>query len=507
MRQLGIVITFLLVVQVSYSSEPIDLEENYFSNTSEVSRDLQGKTNNLQLKNFFHRALNIYDLLLAGNKIKDKSIPEKRTSSYEASNSSFRVANYHQKDLVRIFNSVFFSDKGLITMPNPDEFQALPEKYSPKLSFLSFIYLYVALIGFYIAMMINLNKKTDRFTKILISSFVFIHSFFIFHIFFNLTNYHLVFPHSYRTSTMFSLLYGPLLYLYFKRITQQYKFKKIDFLHLLPTVLLVIYLYPIYALPFDDKLNILLERDSGIISAGHLSSTKIIVLVKLASLMIYGYFIRKLYLKGGNRKTESQDNKIWQRNIYRIHFLYIIFYGIYGVLIINYISSGFFYHSQVVCMALMVMYIGYSANVQPSVFDGTLAFDNKLFFKYKKSGLTQSLSIELKENIIYLFDYQKIYKENDINLDTIAEHLNTTRHNASQVINEHFKMNFHELVNKYRINEAKSMLEMDDKHNLNIIDIAYEVGYNNKVTFNKAFKKDTSLTPSEYQKSAITVRV
>ncbi|WP_291869465.1 AraC family transcriptional regulator [Maribacter sp.] len=38
------------------------------------------------------------------------------------------------------------------------------------------------------------------------------------------------------------------------------------------------------------------------------------------------------------------------------------------------------------------------------------------------------------------------------------------------------------------------------KRNMNIIDIAYEVGYNNKVTFNKAFKKDTLLTPSQYQK-------
>ncbi|MEM7714576.1 MAG: helix-turn-helix domain-containing protein [Cyanobacteria bacterium P01_A01_bin.68] len=44
------------------------------------------------------------------------------------------------------------------------------------------------------------------------------------------------------------------------------------------------------------------------------------------------------------------------------------------------------------------------------------------------------------------------------------------------------------------------MLDNDRLKNLNIIDIAYEVGYNNKVTFNKAFKKDTQLTPTEYQK-------
>ena len=125
-----------------------------------------------------------------------------------------------------------------------------------------------------------------------------------------------------------------------------------------------------------------------------------------------------------------------------------------------------------------------------------------MFPKYKKSGLTTSLSIELKNHLEHLFKNEKIYKESDINLEMIAEKLNTSRHNASQVINEHFKVSFHELVNKFRIEEAKKILTDDQQKNLNIIDVAYEVGYNNKVTFNKAFKKDTLLTPSQFQKVA-----
>ena len=148
----------------------------------------------------------------------------------------------------------------------------------------------------------------------------------------------------------------------------------------------------------------------------------------------------------------------------------------------------------------MVMYIGYCANVQPSVFNGSSTF-KQLFFKYEKSGLTNSLSHELREHLIRLFEVEKIHKENDLNLEKIAERLNTTRHNASQVINEHFDMNFNELVNTYRINEAKEIFNKDYQKNLNIIDVAYEVGFNNKVTFNKAFKKDTQVTPSEYQRN------
>ncbi len=370
---------------------------------------------------------------------------------------------------------------------------------SPDFTFLSFIYLYVALIGFYIAIIIHFNKKVESTAKILISAFIFIHSIFILHIFLSITKYQFQFPHTYRLSTVFSFLYGPLLYLYFKRITQQHKFKKIDLLHFLPTLIFAVYLLPSYVMSADQKLEVMLERAT----IGRSFSDVSIIVLKLSSLLIYGYFIRKMYLASKSNPTLDLENKIWQKNIFKIHILYVACYSVYGSLLANNINFGVLFHVQVICMASMVMYLGYSANVQPAVFNGSFSF-NKFLFKYEKSGLTKSLSLELKENLIHLFDKEKIYKESNICLDTLSAKLNTTRHNASQVINEHFKMSFHELINTYRIQEAKAILNSDIQKNLNIIDVAYEVGYNNKVTFNKAFKKDTQLTPSQYQRIAIS---
>ena len=371
----------------------------------------------------------------------------------------------------------------------------LAAEYSPEISTLSFIYLYVALIGFYIAIILHFNRKVESVAKILISSFIFIHSVFILHIFLSITKYQFQFPHTYRLSTVFSFLYGPLLYLYFKRITQQHKFKKIDLLHFLPTLIFAIYLFPGYLMSSDQKLEIMLRRAS----MGRSFSDVSIIVLKLSSLLIYGYFIRRMYLASKKNTNLDRENKIWQKNIFVIHIIYVVCYSVYGSLLANNINFGILYHMQVVCMASMVMYIGYCANVQPAIFNGSFSFNN-LFYKYKKSGLTKSLSLELKENLIHLFDNEKIYKESNICLDTLSSKLNTTRHNASQVINEHFNMSFHELINSYRIQEAKAILNSDIQKNLNIIDIAYEVGYNNKVTFNKAFKKDTQLTPSQYQR-------
>lgn len=375
---------------------------------------------------------------------------------------------------------------------------AIPD---PQLNTLSFIYLYVALIGFYIAIILHFNKKVESVAKVLISGFLFIHSVFILHIFLYITKYQYQFPHTFRMSTAFSFLYGPLLYLYFKRITVQYKFKRIDLLHFAPTLIFVLYLLPGYVLPADQKLEIMLGRIGG----RSFSDIAIIVL-KLLSLLTYGYFIRKLYLASKKNTALSADNGKWQRNIYIIHMLYVVCYSAYGFLLANNMTVGFLFHIQVMCMALMVMYLGYSANVQPAVFNGSYSL-NKLFYKYEKSGLTKSLSLELKDSLIRLFDEEKVYKDSTICLETLSEKLNTTRHNTSQVINEHFQMSFHELINRYRIREAKEILNKDVQRNLNIIDVAYEVGYNNKVTFNKAFKKDTQLTPSQYQRMALSSAV
>ena len=450
----------------------------------------------------FEEAIVLYEKDLERKGVNKSKFIKKLALSQAGLGNTQKAIEYLELYLLSNFNTNFLNHEGFDEIRDSEEFNAIVEKFSPKLNFWSFFYFFIAFVGFYTVTMLNLNKQIRLPARLLISSFIFIHSFFIFHIGLAISNYQYQYPHSYLMSTCFSFLYGPLLFLYFKKIIHNHTFKYSDLLHLIPTALFLIYIVPIYSLSSKEKLSLMLTRLRNGLNASDSEILTIIVLLKLASLIIYGYIIRKQYLEGAKKDDIKKSNRLWQLNLYRIHFLYIFSYTIYGILISNGISSGFFYHFQLGSMALMVLYIGYSANIQPNVFNGVISYTNGLFPKYKKSGLTTSLSIELKNDLEHLFKNEKIYKENDINLEMIAEKLNTSRHNASQVINEHFKVSFHELVNKFRIEEAKKILTDDQQRNLNIIDVAYEVGYNNKVTFNKAFKKDTLLTPSQFQRVA-----
>ncbi|MFD2585881.1 helix-turn-helix domain-containing protein [Croceitalea marina] len=448
----------------------------------------------------FEDAITLYEKGIKRKGVNKSKFLKKLALSQAGLGDTAKSIEYIESYFLLEFNTDFLNHEGFDDIRNSDDFKLLKTKYSPKLNFWSFFYLFISFVGFYTFLILNFNKKIKLPARLLISGFIFIHTFFIFHIGLLITNYQFEYPHTYRMSTCFSFLYGPLLFLYFKKIVHNYSFKYVDLAHFIPTILVVIYLIPTYSLSPNDKLDLMLDRVQNSVNASDSKTLIIIVILKLVSLIVYGFFIRKMYLKSVGRKNLEKQSRLWQRNLYHIHFLYIFSYLIYGILISNSIISGFFFNFQVGSMALMVLYIGYSANIQPSVFNGVISYANRLFPKYEKSGLTTSLSLELKNHLEHLFKDEKIYKENDINLEMVAHKLNTSRHNASQVINEHFKVSFHELVNKYRIEEAKKILTDDQQRNLNIIDIAYEVGYNNKVTFNKAFKKDTQLTPSQFQR-------
>ena len=73
----------------------------------------------------------------------------------------------------------------------------------------------------------------------------------------------------------------------------------------------------------------------------------------------------------------------------------------------------------------------------------------------------------------------------------------------SQVINTSLGQNFYNLINSYRVEEAKQQLSASDKQNQTILAIAYDVGFNSKSVFNKAFKKFTGTTPSKYRLNTV----
>lgn len=96
---------------------------------------------------------------------------------------------------------------------------------------------------------------------------------------------------------------------------------------------------------------------------------------------------------------------------------------------------------------------------------------------------------------------ERLFTENDLSLRRLAEATATTEHHLSETFSQYLHTNFFHFVNGHRIEAAKRLLSTTD---MSITDIAYEVGFNSRSTFNSTFKKSTGLTPSAYRTQALT---
>ena len=95
---------------------------------------------------------------------------------------------------------------------------------------------------------------------------------------------------------------------------------------------------------------------------------------------------------------------------------------------------------------------------------------------------------------------EKVYRDENISLQLLSEKSGIQPHYLSQIINEKMNKNFITLINGYRVEEAKKRLVDPRDRHLSILGIAFDVGFNSKAAFNRAFKKHAGMTPSEYKK-------
>ena len=118
----------------------------------------------------------------------------------------------------------------------------------------------------------------------------------------------------------------------------------------------------------------------------------------------------------------------------------------------------------------------------------------------RKPALSSERMALIASKLKTAMEVEHLFSDNDLSLRHLADATNTSENHLSETFSQHLNTNFFQFVNKYRIARAKVLLESTE---LSITTIAYEVGYNSRSTFNAAFKKDSSLTPTGYRNHAL----
>lgn len=120
----------------------------------------------------------------------------------------------------------------------------------------------------------------------------------------------------------------------------------------------------------------------------------------------------------------------------------------------------------------------------------------------KKEATTITNDNGYYKELCFLLDNEKIYKNPDISLGSIAARLDISVTYLSQLINRISGVNFSDFINEYRVKESQRLLTHPNYTGYAILSIGLESGFNSKSTFYAAFKKHTGVTPSVYRVKA-----
>jgi AraC-like DNA-binding protein len=116
-----------------------------------------------------------------------------------------------------------------------------------------------------------------------------------------------------------------------------------------------------------------------------------------------------------------------------------------------------------------------------------------------KKELCPKLREAYANRIREALEVKKIYLGSKVTLSQLAKSTDMSPHDLSYVVNNEWNLNFNELLNTYRVNEAKQLLQDEKYDNATMFAIAIDAGFNSESSFYTVFKKITGKSPKRYR--------
>jgi AraC-like DNA-binding protein len=377
----------------------------------------------------------------------------------------------------------------------------------PSLNTWTVLLLFAATQGLFLGIVLLTHRRGNRRANRVLAILIFLFSLRLIETVAYWTKYLLVIPHFWLTTASFFFLFGVLLYFYARFLSlENFKMRAKDSLHFLPFALYLGWLISFYRLSAEVKLGFL-QKFIAVENPKVAPIYFILYLVQISHMLFYTFLTLRL-LKHRSQTINGALVSIekvslnWLRNL-------TIGFGSFVLLTLLYVvwlQLGLPYSRGVdalvlIAMAGMIYAIGYTALRQPEIFSGLSALKHAP--KYEKSALTTARADAYLSKLTHAMESEKLFTNSGLKLQDLAQRIDVSPHHLSQLINEKLGQNFFDFINSYRIEEAKKLLADPAKRQFTILSLALEVGFNNKASFNSAFKKHTGMTPSQFRDSNV----
>ena len=351
-----------------------------------------------------------------------------------------------------------------------------------------------------------LTKKQKALTDKILAFWILIIAIHLLGYHFNQLGYWERYPDLIGVTAPIPLLHGPLLYLYcLYALTGDRRFRPGDYLHFIPALgayLVMMKFFLFYSA--EDKLKV----DRGEIDDFRTFSIVLLIAILISGLgyAIISYLLTIKHKHKIDRHYSYREgiSLRWLRNcILAIGLVFLSAIAVYFLRDLLGIPFGF--NAEYIIYTLLIVYIfyiGYFGIKHENIFVHTGALPTPVDElsekgeKYKHSGMNPGLAGELYDKLVLVMEQDKPYLEPRLSLAELAGRMGISPNHLSQVINQAASVNFHDFVNRYRVEEF--LQNATGKRHYSLLALALESGFNSKSSFNTIFKKHKGISPSEY---------
>lgn len=386
----------------------------------------------------------------------------------------------------------------------------IPVELTPRLDIFSLLILLGIFQGIFLAYFF-LNRENRKVqSNMAIGLFVLAMSLTISEIFLNYSHFILKVIWINDFSEPLNFVYGPFWYFYV-RTSLGFRFRKKDWWHFIPFFLYLGYMMFYFVQPWQEKYNSFvwafhpeldyLGYDRKIpLDPLHVRQyvNQLTWLHMISYALISFFVVRSEFNKAGLSIFRRAGDKLKEIRLIIINVFVVI--GIY-VFVKIFIGRDLGDIYVAAYMAVIIYMISFKVIRHSLYFSPPQATNEENKPKYQKSSLSDEDKRAILAKLTALFDNEKYYLDSLVSLPLLARKIGEAQHHVSQVINELLNQTFFEMIAFYRIEEAKRILLQPEYQSITIEELAEKVGYNSKSAFNKAFKKHTGFTPSQFRDS------
>ncbi len=354
--------------------------------------------------------------------------------------------------------------------------------------------------------------------------------------------------HTYRTGYIAGFLLMPFSYFYVRSLLQQKTFRLFDLIHFIPVIVFIIDFFPFYIRPSSYKLQELSSDAAQLntiwsqFSQGWMGIGVMYVPIRIILTTLYWIFQVRMILRSEKIKQNQelkQENKSimnWVRIFCACQLLFFVPY--YINILIGSQDNYFFVAHTLLAISISITIV--ILVMRPKILYGLKGIilrvdenetmlksepirqdqisdfaENSSFSDQDRSPANDNIGKENNSQEIYLsgqkllnlaaqvskhFETEHSYLKKGFTSAKLAVEMDIQSYLLSAVINQVFKTNFNDFVNKYRVDYAKSLIENGEAKFLTLEALSESCGFSNRNSFTIAFKKHTGTTPSGYAK-------